>query len=137
MYLSWLNILMLIFCILIHVVSIGMICTRAKSSAWLDSDDYELQPLLANLGQQGKEFFSQLLENQEKQELEIFEKFDKNSLDFEKLADNNQTQLVSLQRNLLELDCQNHAKQKDLSISINSCHSPLREVQILHDKLWI
>lgn len=108
---------------------------KSKISAWLDSDDYELQPLLASLGQQGKEFFSQLLENQEKQELEIFEKFDKNSLDFEKLADNNQTQLVSLQRNLLELDCQNHAKQKDLSISINSCHSPLREVQILHDKL--
>ncbi|AJI54265.1 exodeoxyribonuclease V subunit gamma [Francisella philomiragia] len=108
---------------------------KSKISAWLDSDDYELQPLLANLGQQGKEFFNQLLENQEKQELEIFEKFDKNSLDFEKLADNNQTQLVSLQRNLLELDCQNHAKQKDLSISINSCHSPLREVQILHDKL--
>ncbi|MBK2257330.1 exodeoxyribonuclease V subunit gamma [Francisella philomiragia] len=108
---------------------------KSKISAWLDSDDYELQPLLANLGQQGKEFFNQLLENQEKQELEVFEKFDKNSLDFEKLADNNQTQLVSLQRNLLELDCQNHAKQKDLSISINSCHSPLREVQILHDKL--
>lgn len=108
---------------------------KSKISAWLDSDDYELQPLLANLGQQGKEFFNRLLENQEKQELEVFEKFDKNSLDFEKLADNNQTQLVSLQRNLLELDCQNHAKQKDLSISINSCHSPLREVQILHDKL--
>ncbi|GMN89639.1 exodeoxyribonuclease V subunit gamma [Francisella sciaenopsi] len=108
---------------------------KSKISAWLDSDDYELQPLLANLGQQGKEFFNQLLENQEKQELEIFEKFDKNSLDFEKLADNDQTQLVSLQRNLLELDCQNHAKQKDLSISISSCHSPLREVQILHDKL--
>ncbi|QWU98849.1 exodeoxyribonuclease V subunit gamma [Francisella salimarina] len=108
---------------------------KSKISAWLDSDDYELQPLLANLGQQGKEFFNQLLENQEKQELEVFEKFDKNSLDFEKLADNNQTQLVSLQRNLLELDCQNHTKQKDLSISINSCHSPLREVQILHDRL--
>ncbi|AEI35887.1 exodeoxyribonuclease V subunit gamma [Francisella salina] len=108
---------------------------KSKISAWLDSDDYELQPLLANLGQQGKEFFNQLLENQEKQELEVFEKFDKNSLDFEKLADNNQTQLVSLQRNLLELDCQSHAKQKDLSISINSCHSPLREVQVLHDKL--
>ncbi|MEY8766964.1 exodeoxyribonuclease V subunit gamma [Francisella philomiragia] len=108
---------------------------KSKISAWLDSDDYELQPLLANLGQQGKEFFNQLLENQEKQELEVFEKFDKKSLDFEKLADNDQTQLVSLQRNLLELDCQNHAKQKDLSISINSCHSPFREVQILHDRL--
>ncbi|ABI82620.1 exodeoxyribonuclease V subunit gamma [Francisella tularensis] len=108
---------------------------KSKISAWLDSDDYEIQPLLANLGQQGKEFFNQLLENEQQQELEVFEKFDKESLAFEKLTDNNQTQLVSLQRNLLELDCQNHAKQKDLSISINSCHSPLREVQILHDKL--
>ncbi|MDE4996512.1 exodeoxyribonuclease V subunit gamma, partial [Francisella tularensis subsp. holarctica] len=74
-------------------------------------------------------------ENEQQQELEVFEKFDKESLAFEKLTDNNQTQLVSLQRNLLELDCQNHAKQKDLSISINSCHSPLREVHFFHDKI--
>ncbi|AIT10057.1 exodeoxyribonuclease V subunit gamma [Candidatus Francisella endociliophora] len=103
---------------------------RDKVSLWLDSEDYEQQPLLANLGQQGKEFFNRLLENQEKQELEIFE-----DLSFKKLEKSNQCQLVSLQRNLLELNTQNHSSQKDLSISINSCHSPLREVQVLHDKL--
>ncbi|APC91169.1 Exodeoxyribonuclease V gamma chain [Francisella sp. MA067296] len=108
---------------------------KDKVSVWLDNDDYEIQPLLANLGQQGKEFFRELLLNEDKQELEVFEQFDTSELNFTKLENNNQSQLVSLQRNLLELDCQNHAKQKDLSISINSCHSPLREVQILHDKL--
>ncbi|BCD90369.1 RecBCD enzyme subunit RecC [Francisella halioticida] len=108
---------------------------KDKVSAWLDNDDYEIQPLLANLGQQGKEFFNKLLDNEEKNELEVFEKFDNNHLNFAKLEANNQSQLVSLQRNLLELNCQNYAQQKDTSISINSCHSPLREVQVLHDKL--
>lgn len=108
---------------------------KDKVSAWLDNDDYEIQPLLANLGQQGKEFFNELLDNEEKNELEVFEKFDTDYLNFEKLEDNNQSQLVSLQRNLLELNCQNYAQQKDTSITINSCHSPLREVQVLHDRL--
>ncbi|MED7818347.1 MULTISPECIES: exodeoxyribonuclease V subunit gamma [unclassified Francisella] len=108
---------------------------KDKVSAWLDNDDYEIQPLLANLGQQGKEFFNELLDNEEKSELEVFERFDKGHLNFAKLEDNNQSQLVSLQRNLLELNCQNYAQQKDISISINSCHSPLREVQVLHDRL--
>ncbi|API87204.1 exodeoxyribonuclease V subunit gamma [Francisella uliginis] len=108
---------------------------KDKVSAWLDNDDYEIQPLLANLGQQGKEFFNELLDNEEKNELAVFEKFDKDYLNFEKLEDNNQSQLVSLQRNLLELNCQNYAQQKDTSITINSCHSPLREVQVLHDRL--
>ncbi|MDE4974432.1 exodeoxyribonuclease V subunit gamma, partial [Francisella tularensis] len=75
------------------------------------------------------------LENEQQQALEVFEKFDKESLALEKLSASNQTQIVSLQRNLLELDCQNNAKQKDLSISINSCNSPLREVKMLKDKL--
>lgn len=97
-------------------------------SAWLGNDDYELQPLLANFGLQGREFINTLIETPTKQEFEIFE----NS---QKLVNCHQSQLVSLQRNLLELDCQNHSQQKDLSISINSCHSPLREVQVLHDRL--
>ncbi|MED7788459.1 exodeoxyribonuclease V subunit gamma [Francisella sp. 19X1-34] len=108
---------------------------KDKISAWLGNDDYEIQPLLANLGQQGKEFFNELLDNEEKNELEVFERFDKDYLNFAKLEDNNQSQLVSLQRNLLELNCQNYSQQKDISISINSCHSPLREVQVLHDRL--
>ena len=103
-----------------------------KVSAWLEQDDYEIQPLLANLGQQGKEFFNALLENEDKQEFTVFENAQS---DFIKLKDNPQTQLVSLQRNLLELNCENHSKVKDDSITINSCHSPLREVQVLHDKL--
>ena len=41
----------------------------------------------------------------------------------------------NLQRNLLELNCNNYAKTKDNSILISSCHSQLREVQVLHDKL--
>ncbi len=105
---------------------------KEKISAWLGQDDYEVQPLLANLGQQGKEFFNELLDNQHKQEIEVFEK---SQLDFQKLEQQSQTQLISLQRNLLELNCENQSKIKNDSITINSCHSPLREVQVLHDKL--
>ncbi|MGQ4005329.1 exodeoxyribonuclease V subunit gamma [Francisellaceae bacterium CB300] len=105
---------------------------KEKISAWLGQEDYENQPLLANLGQQGKEFFNELLDNQDKQEIEVFEK---SQLDFEKLEQQSQTQLISLQRNLLELNCENYSESKDDSITINSCHSPLREVQVLHDKL--
>ena len=35
---------------------------KEKVSAWLGQDDYEVQSLLANLGQQGKEFFNELLD---------------------------------------------------------------------------
>ncbi|MDE4998646.1 exodeoxyribonuclease V subunit gamma, partial [Francisella tularensis] len=87
-------------------------------------------------GKQCNEFFNQILEIELQQELEVFEYFDKESLAFENLTDNNQKQLVIIQRNLLELDCKNHAKQKDLSISINSCLSPLREVKNLHEKIF-
>ena len=105
---------------------------KEKISAWLGQENYESQPLLANLGQQGKEFFNELLDNQDKEEFEVFER---EQLDFEKLEQHNQTQLISLQRNLLELNCKKHNKSKDDTITINSCHSQLREVQVLHDRL--
>lgn len=110
---------------------------NARTSTWLETDDYEAQPLLANLGQQGKEFFNMLLDNEKKRELDVFQKFENGSLDFNKLENNSQNYLVSLQRNLLELNCEDHTNYNDSdnSISINSCHSPLREVQVLHDKL--
>ena len=125
-------------CINIHILYINP-CSEywndlknEKVSAWLEQDDYEIQPLLANLGQQGKEFFNALLENEDKEEFAVFEN---TQSDFINLKDSPQTQLVSLQRNLLELNCENHSKVKDDTITINSCHSPLREVQVLHDKL--
>lgn len=105
---------------------------KTKISTWLNQDDYELQPLLANLGQQGKEFFNELLNNEKKQEFSVF---DNSQLDFAKLEHHAQSQLVSIQRNLLELNCENYSEGKDNTISVNSCHSPLREVQVLHDKL--
>ena len=102
---------------------------KEKISNWLEQDDYELQPLLANLGQQGKEFFNKLLKmNEQKHEFETFAKL-------QQLENSQQTQLISLQRNLLELNCNKYFKEKDNSITINSCYSPLREVQILHDNL--
>ncbi|APC97861.1 exodeoxyribonuclease V subunit gamma [Francisella frigiditurris] len=105
---------------------------KTKISTWLNQDDYELQPLLANLGQQGKEFFNELLNNEKKQEFSVF---DNSQLDFAKLEHHGQSQLVSVQRNLLELNCENYSEGKDNTISVNSCHSPLREVQVLHDRL--
>ncbi len=108
-----------------------------KTSTWLETDDYEAQPLLANLGQQGKEFFNMLLDNDKKQGFDVFQKFENGTLDFNKLENNAQNYLISLQRNLLELNCEDHTNlnDSDNSLSINSCHSPLREVQVLHDRL--
>jgi exodeoxyribonuclease V gamma subunit len=109
---------------------------KDKVSVWLGNEDFELQPLLANLGQQGKEFFNQILVNDTKHEVTVYDDF-KSSLDTTdtSLNDNiTDSMLTSVQQNLLELNTTKH-HTKDESISIHSCHSPMREVQILHDRL--
>ncbi|AXA34328.1 exodeoxyribonuclease V subunit gamma [Francisella adeliensis] len=109
---------------------------KDKVSVWLGNDDFELQPLLANLGQQGKEFFSQILENDTKHEVTVYGDF-KSSLEVTVNSEESistDSMLSSIQQNLLELNTKK-MHDKDSSISIHSCHSPMREVQVLHDRL--
>lgn len=95
-------------------------------------DEDSPNPLLANLGKQGRVLFKQL------QQID-YPDFTNNALfqDFEDEAKGNaKTVLQAIQQDLL------HAKigvagalAEDNSVSIHSCHSYLREIQVLHDQL--
>lgn len=102
-------------------------------SAWIDKDELETSnPLLANLGQQGKEFFNLL------QGINGFEisAFNEDSGVVHASAD---TLLSSIQRDILTLHDNRNNKHnqtpKDDSVVFSSCHSALREIQTLHDYL--
>ncbi len=95
-----------------------------------DTIDVVGNPLLANLGQQGREFMA-LLQNYSSVNIELFEQ----------LAAQNPEQittvLAQIQQDILSLTDKrlDPVDQQDDSITITSCHSPLREVQGLHD--WL
>lgn len=119
-----------------------------KLSDWsAGADDEHLfigNPLLANFGQQGREFLS-LLQGYSTVNVDLFVKA--GTQNDNKLNDNsaNETSvqeatciLHQLQNDILNLEdaTANTAKTLiDNSITITSCHSPLREVQALHDYL--
>jgi len=103
-------------------------------SKWTEGyDDISVNvgnPLLANLGQQGREFMA-LLNHYSKVDIDVFEPIDKSA---EAL---NLTVLQQVQQDILSLtDQRDSAKnQQDDSIVFSSAHSSLREVQGLHD--WL
>ncbi len=91
-----------------------------------DLDEFENgHPLLASLGQQGREFQQMLLDHEFTMELNSFE-------------ENTAPQLSNLQQ--LQNDILNNLTEadsliNDSSLSIHSCHSRLREVEVLKDQL--
>jgi len=87
-------------------------------------------PLLANLGQQGREFLA-LLQEYSTINIDVFESL---ALDGEAQRP---TVLQRLQQDILSLTDTREipVEQKDDSITITSAHSALREVQGLHD--WL
>jgi exodeoxyribonuclease V gamma subunit len=117
-----------------------------KLSQWSDGVDdaqsFVGNPLLANLGQQGREFIS-MLQDYSTIEVDFFEQ----ARSTQAISDNNEITSVlhQLQNDILELsDARIPADdeaadpknaQYDDSIVITSCHSALREVQALHDYL--
>jgi exodeoxyribonuclease V gamma subunit len=99
---------------------------QIAKSGNLEQLDYTLlgHPLLATLGQQGREFQELLLEQtQFKLEFESFESVK---------AKNN---LQQLQNDILENLTHHFPLDNDGSISIHSCHSRNREVQVLKNQL--
>jgi exodeoxyribonuclease V gamma subunit len=103
-------------------------------NSWLDGfDDMSTSvgnPLLANLGQQGREFLA-LLQESSTYQLDVFD-------DIEPVdSQENLSVLHHVQQDILALrDASNAALvKKDHSITITSAHSALREVQGLHD--WL
>lgn len=115
-----------------------------KLSQWTDNID-EIQdnvanPLLANLGQQGREFIAQI-QDYSTINIDIFEKSSEtnNSKNSEQYSQNsNAISLIHhIQDDILSLSDARVAPRKliDDSLIITSCHSALREVQALHD--WL
>jgi exodeoxyribonuclease V gamma subunit len=110
-------------------------------------------PLLANFGQQGREFLA-LLQNYSTVNIELFVKA---STDNNKVDDHNDDNYLDSNGNKIPSTCILHQLQNDIlelsdatekndktaqlspliddSITIVSCHSALREVQALHDYL--
>ena len=113
-----------------------------KLSHWSNSvaDEHIFvgNPLLANLGQQGREFLA-LLQDYSTVNVDLFVKaanvrnHETNERD-EKLAERI---LHRIQNDILELEdaTKTPVQLIDDSITITSCHSALREVQALHDYL--
>jgi exodeoxyribonuclease V gamma subunit len=81
-------------------------------------------PLLASLGQQGREFQEMLLE---------FTQFDFEPESFETVAKPNNLQ--RLQNDILNNAVSGQALEKDGSISLHACHSRKREVEVLRNQL--
>ncbi len=113
----------------------------------MDVHSFVGNPLLANLGQQGREFIS-MLQDYSTIDIDLFEqaKSGQSVNDQGELITPEETSVLhKLQNDILELtDARaptegkgNNAKeaQHDDSIVITSCHSALREVQALHDYL--
>ncbi|WP_425457531.1 exodeoxyribonuclease V subunit gamma [Colwellia echini] len=137
---------------------------KGKLSAWSDGvDDVQSfvgNPLLANLGQQGREFIS-MLQDYSTIDIELFEqaKTDHDQSEQVNQVENAKNQQASvlhyIQNDILSLTDASHTtdsstnslsaaqldKQvtnktlQDDSIVFTSCHSALREVQALHDYL--
>jgi len=109
------------------------------------SDDsiYVGNPLLANLGQQGREFLS-LLQDYSTVNVELFVAAGE-QLSANENCNNDISILHQIQNDILHLEdatatnANNEPDKKSImiddSISIVSCHSALREVQALHDYL--
>ncbi len=82
-------------------------------------------PLLASLGQQGREFQQMLLDRAFTLELDSFEENEAKNL----------SNLQQLQNDMLNNLSTVMPIEKDHSISIHSCHSRMREVEVLKDQL--
>ena len=104
----------------------------AKSHAKLDIVEQEYteigNPLLASLGKQGRDFIYKLL--------------DINHLEYPSLDDtrasNQSTLLGQIQQDIYDLnqpEKQEKLIKQDDSIQFNSCHTAMREVEVLHDQI--
>jgi exodeoxyribonuclease V gamma subunit len=81
-------------------------------------------PLLSSLGQQGREFQEMLLEQVQ---------FDFEPASFE--LNQAESVLQHLQNDILNNSSESRLLDRDGSISVHSCHSRMREVEVLRDRL--
>ena len=104
----------------------------AKAHAKLDKIEQAYteigNPLLASLGKQGRDFVEKLLDLQD----------DNQSYEKETKASQNSTLLAQIQNDIYNLEEPKFTSDlaiKDGSIQFHSCHTNMREVEVLHDQI--
>jgi exodeoxyribonuclease V gamma subunit len=100
---------------------------QQKHQLQLDFEDDETEPghpLLASLGKQGQEFFRQLQQTQHEDESFFVEPSGDSMLHQLK---HDMYEMVAAEKSTVALT--------DHSIQIQVCHSPMREMEVLHDQL--
>ena len=92
----------------------------------------EGHPLLASMGKMGRDFLNLIYGHMDAQhiQLDFDDRFEPPSA--HSLLTHIQSQLFELQT---PDDSRIQVEQQDRSIDIHSCHSPMREIEILHDQL--
>lgn len=108
------------------ILSQKEVSKRTKTGADPE-EDYLFQgnPLLSSLGTSGREFFDLLLDTN-CHERQLFRNIKEISM-----LKTLQSQIL----NLKEQDKKIGIKTDDTSIQVHSCHSPMREIEVLHDQL--
>ena len=101
---------------------------KASASGQLDLQFSRGNPLLASSGKLGREFLENVTELDPTQEEDVFEK------------PTGHTLLAQIQRDIFQVyDPTGHAAGEippnDISLQFHSCHSPMREMEVLHDQL--
>ena len=101
---------------------------KVPETAQLDLKFERGNPLLASLGKLGREFLTTVTELDPTSEHEQFDPPD------------NSTILSQLQREIFRLDDPSTGPKRsieanDSSVQLHSCHSPMREMEVLHDQL--
>ena len=101
---------------------------KAPVTAQLDLQFARGNPLLASFGKLGREFLDTVTELNPAQEQDLFE------------APPNDTLLGQIQRDIFQLHDPGGSAPRpvgagDRSLQLHSCHSPMREMEVLHDQL--
>ncbi|MEP6974310.1 MAG: exodeoxyribonuclease V subunit gamma [Spartobacteria bacterium] len=101
---------------------------KAPATAQLDLQFARGNPLLASFGKLGRDFLKSVTELNPAAEQEHFE------------APPNDTILGQIQRDIFQLHnptggAPRPVQPNDSSVQIHSCHSPMREMEVLHDQL--
>ena len=101
---------------------------KAPATAQLDLQFERGNPLLASLGKTGREFLEAITTIDVAREQEHFR------------APGNENLLTGIQRDIFQLHDPSGATPRpveadDCSLQFHSCHSPMREMEVLHDQL--
>ena len=94
------------------------------------TDIVNAHPLLTTLGQQGREFQQMLLE-------QACFSYEPDSFELTEASNNLQQLQNDILNNKLSTQSSENIREKDSSLSIHSCHSRMREVEVLKNQLLL